>query len=436
MELLISIIYLSLFLILIGRSSFYRFEAIPAVVIRGGFLLKVMAGVLVGLVYTYFYTNRHTADTFRFFDDSMVIYNALQDSPYDFFRMLTGIGADAKELEVYYNAMNNWYDVYSPVNDNRTMIRFNAFLRLISGGYYYVHVVILGFLSYTGIIAIVRVFSWRFPRLTSDIFLTFLLLPSVLFWGSGLLKDSLVFFALGLTMYGAHLWITDKKLTIGKFLIFPVMIMVLMFAKFQIFLLTLPLIIAWVISEKYKFKAPLVYLAVFTAVFLVVSLVGHLFMTFDLPALLAAKQRAFFELAKRENAGSLIAIPILEPTMAGLLKSVPTGFLTALTRPFFTDPGPAMSKFFTLENMLLLLFILWNVFKIRDIRILLSPIVLFCLFYAVIYLSVVGMVTPVLGAMVRYKAQALPFLVTLVILLSNHSGGSVSDTLMNKFRKI
>lgn len=435
MELLISIIYLSIFLVLIGKSPFYRFESIPAIVIRGGFLLKVFAGVIVGLVYTYFYTNRHTADTFRFFDDSLVIYNALQSNPHDFFRMLTGIGAGSEELEVYYNAMNNWYDVYSPVNDNRSMIRFNALLRMISGGYYYVHVVILGFLSYTGIIAIVRVFAYRFPRLTPDIYLTFLLLPSVLFWGSGLLKDSLVFCTLGFTMYGAHLWITEKTMTIGMFLIFPVMVLALMFAKFQIFLLTFPLLVAWVISERYELNAPVIYLFVFTAVFLVVSLVGHLFMTFDLPALLAAKQHAFIDLAARENAGSLITIPVLEPTLSGMLKSVPAGFLTALTRPFLTDPGPALSKLFALENMLLLLFILWNVLKIRNIRIFLSPIVLFCLFYAVIYLSVVGMVTPVLGAMVRYKAQALPFLVTLVILLSNHSGVSFSETLLNKLRK-
>lgn len=436
MELLISIIYLLFFLILIRRSAFYRFDAIPASVIRGGFLLKVLAGVMVGLVYTYFYTNRHTADTFRFFDDSLVIYNTLKTSPYDFFRMLTGIGAGAKELEVYYNTMNNWYDVYSPVNDNRTMIRFNAFLRLISGGHYYVHVVILGFLSYTGIIAIVRVFAFRFPRLTSDIYLVFLLLPSVLFWGSGLLKDALVFFTLGFTMYGAHLWITERKITPGKLLIFPIMLMALMFAKFQIFLLTLPLFIAWVIAERYKLKAPLVYLSVFTTVFLTISLTGHLFMTLDLPALLAAKQRAFLELAERENAGSLITIPILEPTVTGLLKNVPAGFLSALTRPFFTDPGPALSKLFTLENMLLLLFIIWNAFRIRNIRILLSPLVLFCLFYAVIYLSVVGMVTPVLGAMVRYKAQALPFLITLVILMSNHSGEAFSQKLMNKIQKL
>lgn len=435
MELLISIIYLSLFLILIGRSSFYRFETIPAVVIRGGFLLKVIAGVLVGLVYTYFYTNRHTADTFRFFDDSLVIYNALKTNPFDFYRMISGIGADAKELEVYYNSMNNWYDVFSPVNDNRTMIRFNALLRLISGGYYYVHVVILGFLSYSGIIAIVRVFAYRFPKQTPDIFLIFLLLPSVLFWGSGLLKDSLVFFSLGFTMFGAHQWITKRKLSFRDILFFPAMLLLLMFVKFQIFLLTLPLIISWIISERFRQKALLIYMSVFTVVFMLVILTGHLFMTMDLPALLAAKQQAFFELAEREKAGSLITIPVLKPTVADMLKNAPAGFFTALTRPFFTDPGPALSKLFALENMFVLLFILWNLLMIRNVRTLMSPLVLFCLFYAVIYLSVVGMVTPVLGAMVRYKAQALPFMITLIILLSNQSGGTIGESLMNKLRK-
>ena len=43
---------------------------------RAGYLIKLAAGVAVGLIYTFYYTDRLTADTFRLFDDSKIVFDA------------------------------------------------------------------------------------------------------------------------------------------------------------------------------------------------------------------------------------------------------------------------------------------------------------------------------------------------------------------------
>lgn len=397
-----------------------------------GYLIKLLAGVAIGLIYTYYYTDRLTADTFRLFDDSKIIFDSFHTNKYDFFRMQTGIGAGASELSGYYNAMNNWYDVYSPINDNRTMIRFNAFLRFLSMGNYYVHVVIISFLSFAGVVGLVKVFEERFPNLTKDIFAVLIVLPSLLLWVSGLLKDSLAFFTFGMTIYYFNNFIRSERFDIKSILALTFFLGALMFSKFQIFLLSLPLLAAWALSEKLKTSAWIIFPTVLASTIMLLFLLGSAVPSLDIASMLSAKQSAFYSLGIKEKAGSLISIPRLEPEMSSILINAPNGFLTALFRPLPLDPGPVLSKIFTIENLVVIIFIIWNIFRGKKESFSADPLVVFCLFYAVVYLSVIGMVTPVLGAMVRYKAQALPFLIIWSIVIKGKNRQSLSAHWFNK----
>ncbi|MBK8417183.1 MAG: hypothetical protein IPL22_23265 [Bacteroidetes bacterium] len=173
MEILLVIAYSSLFVFLIGKYNFFKIEGIPVQWIKVGLILKILAGTGVGFVYTYYYTDRLTADTFKFFDDSRILFNLIFTDPSTFFRLFTGIGSQTPEAIIVSNQMTNWYDTFSPFNDNRTMIRLNTMLRFLSSGYYYVHVVFICFLSLAGMVAITKVISREFPHLTKPIFLVF-----------------------------------------------------------------------------------------------------------------------------------------------------------------------------------------------------------------------------------------------------------------------
>ncbi len=190
--------YSALFLFIIGKFRFFKPEGIPLSYIKGIFILKLLAGVSLGLIYTVYYTDRKTADIFKYFDDSQIIFNSLLHHPYDFFRMFTGLYASDPDLQHYYEAMTCWNNSDNIYNDNRNLIRLNTLLRFFSMGNYYVHTVFMCFISLCGLIGIFHVLSKEIQGKNPELFACVFLLPSVIFWNSGMLKDGLMIFAFGI----------------------------------------------------------------------------------------------------------------------------------------------------------------------------------------------------------------------------------------------
>ncbi|MBL0343171.1 MAG: hypothetical protein IPP71_21260 [Bacteroidetes bacterium] len=138
---------------------------------------------------------------------------------------------------------------------------------------------------------------------------------------------------------------------------------------------------------------------------------------YDLAAILAHKQAAFYNLIAETGARSAIKIPILEPSIISIIKNAPQGFLTCFTRPFLTDTGSFLITISALENIFVIILGLYAIYTSKIIVIKRNILPYFCLFYTITFFTLIGLVTPVMGAIVRYKAQALPFLLIFFIIL-------------------
>ncbi|MFT3886539.1 MAG: hypothetical protein QM724_14285 [Flavobacteriales bacterium] len=188
-EALLAAGYAALFLYVIRRWGFFTAPGLPRRTIGALFLLKIAAGTLLWYIYTYHYTDRATADIYKYFDDGNVLFRALSsDHPVDYARMLFGVDNRAVHLNTdYYMVMNNWYRQYEGnlYNDAHTLIRFNAFVRLFSFGVYHVHTVFACFLGLIGLTALYKAFVPYLAGAERALTVSIFLLPSVLFWGSG-----------------------------------------------------------------------------------------------------------------------------------------------------------------------------------------------------------------------------------------------------------
>ena len=98
LELVLSFAYIAFAVFLIDRLPVFQHETIKTSTFKILFLVKLLAGFLLYLIYTRYYTDRATADIFRYFDDAEIMYQSLFDKPYDFFRMLTGYHANVPEI--------------------------------------------------------------------------------------------------------------------------------------------------------------------------------------------------------------------------------------------------------------------------------------------------------------------------------------------------
>lgn len=421
MEILLAAGYTALFLFLIHRWKFFRPEIIPVHWVKVLFVTKVISGCLLGLVYTYYYTDRSTADTFKFFDDSKILFGTLFSSPREFLKIFFGIHDSTGKCFEICSQMTAWNNKDVLFNDNKTLVRLNVFFHFFSLGYYYVHVVFLNFFSFTGMIALFRVFQHYERKKSKIIFLAMMFLPSVLFWGSGLLKDGLLLFALGILLYSFNNLITSQNFR-RNIIVFSLSLVLLLFTKLYVLFIISPALIAWYWSRNNTGRIVLIK---FISCYLIYLFIGFnidkVSEKYDLVDLIYYKQQNFNVLATTSRANSFITIPNIEATAWSLLMNSPSAVWRVFIRPNIFDSGSLLIRLSSIENILILTMGIFCIF-FAD-RKMTHSLQLFCLsiFFVLFMFALIGLITPILGAMVRYKVPALLFLVFIFISIADGS---------------
>jgi hypothetical protein len=251
-ELVLSVVYILFFLLLIQKLKFFDVPGITKTSISIVFGLKIIAGIVLWAIYTFYYKDRSTADIFKYFDDSKILFDSIRTHPSDFMHMLFGMGNNSTYYDQYYVQMHNWARQYDSnlYNDSHTIIRFNAFARLFSFGYYQIHSIFLCFLSLSGLVAIYKVFAPLLPGKEILAAVSIFLFPSVLFWGSGVLKEGIIFFGLGiLLLHWFNLFRFGFR--ISSILYVGAALLLLLATKFYILVSIIPglVFIAWVLKR-------------------------------------------------------------------------------------------------------------------------------------------------------------------------------------------
>lgn len=411
MEIILSIIYSALFIFLIYRLPFFRIKEVSVHLVAGLFALKILAAVTITLIYTHYYENIIEADIYKYYIDGKVLFSSIGESFTDYLSMLTGINSGSPHLDKYYLQMDFWsksYD-YGLINDNRTMIRFNALLSIFSFGYFHVHNVFIAFLSFSGLFAVFKTFYPYFRQKIYGLIFSVFLVPSVLFWASGMLKESLFIFGFGFLIYSISR-LPDKKYSHSILIV--ILLYFLFLIKFYILLAALPGLLCTVILFSFKRLHPaLTVLTVHIIIFAVFFNFHRIFPDYNLPLITSTKQHDFIEMINRiEDAGSRIELPVLKPDFFSFLANSPNALYNSLMRPHIFEIHSPIAAPAAIENLFILIAGIFTVIFSKSQSEKSFPWLWFCISFVFILFILCGLTTPVLGALVRYKTPALPFL--------------------------
>jgi hypothetical protein len=409
---LLALGYTALLLVLIHRSRFFRVEGVPHPWVHAAFLAKVLAGTALWALYTYVLVDRPNADIYRYFDDSAVMFGALKTAPGDYLRMLTGIGNDSPHFDSqYYRVMNNWYRQYESnmYNDAHTIIRFNALVRLFSFGSIHVHTVFAAFLAFVGSIGLAKAVGALLSQLEKPVFLAVLVVPSVLFWSSGVIKETFLMFALGLLIWLVF-GMARGRLNGALLLIAIPLTTLLFFLKFYVLLSMVPALLAfgWC---RFRPSRPWLKFVIVHLVFLVAGANSEKVIPgFDILDTLAWKQKDFIGLAVSVNSGSYVPTPYLEPTLASFVSAAPHALYTTFLGPLAAWRNGALGLVSALETLALLALLLLLLRHRRTWKDVDQAFLYYCISFCLLLALVIGWTTPVMGAVVRYRVPLLPFL--------------------------
>ena len=241
--------------ILLKNNSFFTIKGINKLEIIAALFIQLIAGLSLYFIYTKYYTERYTADIFKYYDDSLVLYDAFYSNPLDFFQIILGLDyGDKYFLNNYFIEMNHWDSSYknSLMNESRFIIKINAVLNIIGLRSYLFNLTTFIFIGFSGkfliVKSLIKKFNLKHPKL---LFWSITLIPSIILWSSGILKEPLIIFSFGLILY----LLCSKRPTFWMNILLLILSLGIIFKlKFYVFICFFPALISLVISNNFKFK--------------------------------------------------------------------------------------------------------------------------------------------------------------------------------------
>lgn len=277
-----------------------------------GFLVKVLLGLIYGYVFLHFYNGD---DTWKLFRSSLLETDLLLNKPGQFFSNEFSPHNALVTGKTIVEVLGVYFDDLQYVLLVKTMAVFN----LVTGGNYYVNVVLLNAIFFFGHYWLYRLMTELFPEKKAlYLILLFLFLPAV-FWLSGIRVDGMLFFFTG--MYLFHLFTKTKH---GAARLVPVIIgfVGVFICRPEIAILLIPVTVAWYLAERTG-KILLAFSGVYLTGIVLFFLPG-----LNISAYVAQKQHAFLMLK-----GTKFGIGSLDASPASYIRSFPRAAANIFFRP-------------------------------------------------------------------------------------------------------
>jgi len=294
--------------------------------------------------------------------------------------------------------------------------------------------------SMIGTVALFRVVKDYFVNLKKILLLLLFFMPSLFIWTSGVLKEGVLIMALGLMFYAINKVLNNSKRK-ESFALILITLFLMLYIKFYVLVAFLPAIICYLVAHFTKAKNALIYGALLTCFGVVMINAKHIPPHIDMVKILERKQSDFKRLAEWQHAGSEFELTAIEPSFIGVAKVVPEGIFNSFFRPLPWNAKSALYYPAILENIIVLMLlagiILALIYKEVYLKSEAKTLLWFCFVFTILFFIILGFITLVAGALVRYNVPALPFLIVgCLYLLQNSKNLNFIESKLPKLYKV
>jgi hypothetical protein len=370
--------------------------------------LKLFSGVALGLLYTYYYT---VSDTFAYFEDACKISQLLRQDAGEYFRFLW------QSDETF----SLWSQLHYQQPRALFLSKVVSFFCLLTQDNYWVAALYLSFISFLGIWRLIKYISAHYPGIKSVAIFAFLFFPSIVFWTSGIIKESLAMAALCFVVLIFMKLYRADKVKITEWIPLLVSIWLLWNLKYYYLAILIPvasttLVMKLIVCPRVKFQHVAFEMLAWLGIFVIpLALVSRVHPNFYPDRFLTVIVENYTLYQAKSDPGNMIVFEDLRATPIAVLKNVPEAFFSSLFRPFLWEAGTLLQLLVAAENVVLLLLTL---FTLRNCsKLFQSPdrLILFAmLVYVVLLGSFLALSTPNFGTLARYRTGFLPFFILLV----------------------
>lgn len=388
-----------------------------------GLTVRIAGALFLGILYQFYYSG---GDTFNYHTHgSRVIWEAFMESPSDGLALIFSSGEDQQIAYKYSSQILFWGD-----SGSYFIVRLAAIFDLLTFSTYSATAILFALLNFTGMWLFFTVFAKQFPEQRKWIAVAVLFIPSVVFWGSGVLKDSVVLACIGILTYCVKKLFIDRRFSISRIAMMLAAVIVIYNVKIYVLLCFLPAMLLWIYaSEFYKIRSkvlktllvPFVLALIVVSGFYAVVKIGEDDKRYALENLSRTARITAYDIGfyTGKNAGSGYSLGELDDSFTGMLKLAPAAVNVSLFRPYLWEVRNPLMALSAAESFVLFILTLYILFTKRSLffRALGDPNVLFCLVLSVTFAFAVGVSTFNFGTLARYKIPLLPFYALALILI-------------------
>ncbi len=374
-----------------------RFNAnLPPIVFLSTLLLKMTGGLVLGWIFIEYY---QAGDTIMFFEKS----KDMASLPFP----------------EYIKILLTWSS-YEVSQEPRVLFftKFLSFFVFITNGSYWISSLYLSLLSFFATWYLVTVIKSIYSTLLEVTIVCFLLIPTVVFWSSGILKDSLAFCALAFVISNVLKIYHSRKPAIPELLIGMISVFILF--KLKHYLMISFLLFVGLLGFLTLFRKSRIQYRVTAVIILVLAIIStqfiHPYLRMNrMVQTIYENNQVITENTAPENR---LSIHIEAPDIISLFKEVPKAIHIGLFRPSIIDKTSVWGQIHRIENTILtflffLTILLWIKYKPKiDVPLVISSSITILVLSILLALS-----TPNFGTLVRYKNAFLPYFFLLCSIL-------------------
>ena len=473
-----SLLFCGLFFIIL-KSRFFQIEELNKWIFPSVFVFKI----LIGFGFVYYFLNfgfkaGQPSDVERFFKEGKELNAVFYRSPKDYFLMLFNIGDQrilaAKHMTNAFLWRSNGLKI---INDTRNLIRFHSILNFISFGF---NSIILLFFEFISIIGLVLLFK-GLNKITSikplSLLLILVLFPSLLFWSSGILKETFVI--IGISIFINALFYQTKN---SKRIIYYLLSFILLFLfKPYILICIIPALLFYCIYILLKKKSILVSTIIFSSLIILLLINTNIKNKFTsiisikqshskniaIPGLHVRGDTCLYYFEKKDfnnlrfyndslveiktttkalyrarrdiypsriieinpsdeilrvrsksnGANSYFKTTSINNQFPQLIKNLPSAISNSLFRPYPNENGSFMKYISILEIYCLYTFLIFIILKRPKLNNNELSIVISIIIFTLTLFTIIGLISCVSGEIVRYRLPGLLAILIIIFIL-------------------
>jgi len=402
----------------IEKNDAYRFYT-------KAIMFKVFMGLALASVYAFFYGG---GDTINFWTDAEKTAGLISIDFSCFLRILSGDFSVSNYFCYTWETGRPMYMLRDPQSFTIAQLVIIPYLLTIKA--FFGCTVLVSWIAFGGVWRLYMVFVQEYPQLKKEMAICVLFIPSVVFWGSGILKDTFTFTAVCWMTYAVYNLLIRRTNMAWSVVYLVVSAWMLITVKPYIFVALLPGTVIWVVFKRIQGVTNPVIRILVAPIIMMIGAIGASFIFSqaasnlgdygDVDTMLNKAVVTQQDLKQEYYGGNTFDIGNFEPTIPGVLSKAPIAIFSGLFRPMLWEAKSFFMIITAIENTAVLLFFIFMIFKVGPLRYvsgtLAEPMSMFGFVFTIFFSFAVGLTTANFGSLVRYKIPAMPFFLASIFI--------------------